>query len=526
MSSEPVLAATEIYTALVYGRGKSKLGAIAKIDERPGLIGRDFLRTQLVAAIKDEYAPSKLGSANDLGVNDTRSWLLSALGRVAWDDAEAAALIRAHLDQQHEPDQWCRYWALEGLAATRPNDLGGIAENLSKHDPAPIVQVLALAILASMHRADAVRSLEVLLQSDNTVTVKNVLVSMRSVPVERLLDHVCELVGNFRNPNYRDAQYQAVLALGSLPKATNNRERAARTLVDFIASVRTFSSWDYMRANALASLGRLRVESTTPVMVEELADENPAILSAAAHALEQTLNTRVATRHIIDAAGKGGQFSIERLGAALRWMDRDLVVEELESVMISGMVTQQELAQKLLGEMGGMSAFETLKARTTATRQYLESSESADKKIRDLFDNSISDARTGFKVATIMDGVVFVIGASLIAASAASILLQGGNLKDWVGVGITGATGVAGILYSLLIAKPRAQVRATVDHLMDLKIVFLGYLRQLHQVDQAYTRSLLGNAALTIEDIKSYSNLVSSIMVDAAVNLGRNKPKA
>lgn len=525
MNSEPTQNATAIYMSLVYGRGRSKSAAKARLQERPDLINIDFLRTQLMDAIEGEYAPPKYGSATDPGVNDTRSWLLSALGRVAGDNTRAAQIIRAHLDEKNEPDMWSRYWALEGLAATHPNDLAEIAKNIYEKDSKLIVKVLALAILASMGRPNAIETIEALFQSNDLAKIKPVLHSMRFAPVEKLLDPVCKLVANFRDSSDKDAQYQAVVALGYLPKTTNNRERAARTLVDFIAYVRTFSGWDYLRANALTSLGRLRVESTTPVLIEELVDDNPAVVSEAARALERTVDTRVATRHIIEAASKGGQFSIERLAAALRWMNRDLVVEELESVMISGMLPQHEIAQKLLGEIGGVSAFETLRARTTASKQYLQSLEDAEKKIRVLFDDSISDARTGFKVATIMDVIVFGLGAILIAVSATSILVQGGNLKDWAGVGITGGTGVAGIIYSLLIARPRSQVRAAVDHLMDLKIVFLGYLRQLHQVDQAYTRRLLEDATLNFEDVRSFSSIVSSIMMEATTSLSKNKPK-
>jgi hypothetical protein len=43
-----------------------------------------------------------------------------------------------------------------------------------------------------------------------------------------------------------------------------------------------------------------------------------------------------------------------------------------------------------------------------------------------------------------------------------------------------GGAGVLSILYTLLVARPRDQVRDAVDHLMYLKVVFLGYLRQLH----------------------------------------------
>jgi len=84
-----------------------------------------------------------------------------------------------------------------------------------------------------------------------------------------------------------------------------------------------------------------------------------------------------------------------------------------------------------------------------------------------------------------------------------------------------------GVLYGTLVAKPRRQVRDSVDHLMRLKIMFLAYLRRLHQADQAYTRRMLDDKLLSIEEVEWFSEVVARIMESTMEHtdqgLGRRK---
>ena len=84
--------------------------------------------------------------------------------------------------------------------------------------------------------------------------------------------------------------------------------------------------------------------------------------------------------------------------------------------------------------------------------------------------------------------------------------------------------GVLGVLYSLLISNPRRQVREAVDHLMQVKIIFLAYLRRLHQTDQAYTRLLLSGDKVTAEQLKEYTDIVGAIMERTAKQMAEAVP--
>jgi hypothetical protein len=272
-----------------------------------------------------------------------------------------------------------------------------------------------------------------------------------------------------------------------------------------------------MRTKALVGLGNLQVERTAPVLIEELQDDSPAIGHAASRALAKVLGVRTATARLLEVSSKAGPEAVTRFANALRWMDRTQVVEALEAVILTTNDAQQVFARDLLSEVGGQYAFQKLRARTDAASKYVSALEQAEEKIRSLFETSIMEAQHGFRLATRMDVTVFVTGIALICVSAVLALAGGQGLDKWAGV--SGGAGVLGVLYTVLIAKPRDQVRDAVDHLMYLKVVFLGYLRQLHQTDQAFTRRLLDEERLPAAELKSFGDMVGATMISAISSL-------
>jgi hypothetical protein len=131
-----------------------------------------------------------------------------------------------------------------------------------------------------------------------------------------------------------------------------------------------------------------------------------------------------------------------------------------------------------------------------------------------LLETSVREAYSGFHLAVIMDVVVFAVGIVLLLGSAGYALFATGDLAKWAGVGLSGTIGVLGVVYGTLIANPRRQVRESVDHLMRLKMVFLAYLRRLHQTDQAYTRRLLDDEPITVDQVRGFADIVGEIMED------------
>lgn len=346
--------------------------------------------------------------------------------------------------------------------------------------------------------------------------------ALRVVPLvdTAIIKRMCAIVDQGL---YTDATHDSIVALSQIPSNAPQAEEIAETLATYVARFR-WPMYDSMRTKALIGLGNLRVERTASVLVEELTDGSPSIVYEASRALEKVLGVRTFAVRVLEAATKTGRADADKFGSAPRWMDRLAVVEELEAAMLYGPQDQQDMARTLLSEVGGLQAFHKLRARTNAINQYMEALEKAEAAVRTLFETSIHEAQKGFRAAITMDVAVFAVGLGLILASAVMVLAFRGSLDQWAGLGagVTAGTGVLGVLYGTLVAKPRQQVRASVDHLMYLKVVFLAYLRQLHQADQAYTRRIIENEPLTPEEVNGFSAMISATMSNAIQQLAKS----
>ena len=508
MTNLSVITASKLFEILVNGFESDRAEAQAIIDKNSQNIDLNQLRLLIIDAISKQFRTGKENQEKDSGIIWTRCWLLSTLGRISRDNIESENIIKKHLDSKNEPVDWVRYWALEGLIAGRVSDIEEVARELKKKDKTPLVRQLATAFLASRDDQESQKEIEDGLEDEKLQWAT--LRALRIVPIPSAVKKLCDFVGA---GEYSNETYDAIIALGSIPTSSSHAENAAQTIAKYVTESRRSSIQDGMRVKAIQALGNLRRESSTPILLQELADNNPAISREAAWSLEKVLGSAIATTRVVEAASKVDQQQAQKLANALRYMDRDPVAETLEELMVSGSAGQQEVARILLQEMGGTAAFQKLRARTSAMAQYTKTMEQAEERIQELFKTSITEAQSGYKTAVRMDLAVFFLGLVLLAVSAGSIIFRGGTLDSWVGIGVTGGTGVLGVIYSILIRNPRNQVDKAVDHLMRLKIVFLAYLRQLHQADQAYTRRLLEDEnTLTTEEVQKFCDMVGAIM--------------
>jgi HEAT repeat protein len=505
-----------IFTALTRERGTAKEAALRAVGAMITEADRSTLRALLLQALAHDYAAPRADQHEDLKIQDARCWILSALGRIADRDDVAIREVRRHLDPSIEPYEWARYWALEGLVAAKAPDLDEVAQHITAAGKdESLVLYLANAVRASRGDTQCRTLLQDALQKPSQTWAA--LRALRVVPVvdSTIVHRLCEIVAE---GSYSDHTFDAIFALGSLPPDSAQAEPAAQVLADYLVRYR-WPSYDGMRTRALVALGQLKVQRVAPVLSEELLDDSPAIVSAAARALESLLGVTTATLRIVEIAATADPDTQVKLAGALRYMTRLAVVEELERAMLGGPEPQQSAARNLLSEVGGADAFQRLRARSRAVTDYTSMMRDAEARIQGLFEDSLVEARQGFRVATVMDITVFALGILLIASSASVVVWRGGTLDSWAGVGVTGGAGVLGVIYGLLIANPRRFVRESVDHLMHLKIVFLAYLRQLHQTDNAYTRRLLDDKEFSATEVTSYTRLVSDAMAAALLNL-------
>jgi HEAT repeat protein len=510
-----------VFNGLVKGRRIDREAALASLNDPDQPINRSQLRVLILNALTRDFAPREQefarASDEEWGKTDrdplamTRCWLLGGLARISDDDTQAQSVVRKHLNLNYEPNRWVRHDALAGLVAAGASDLTSLARKIRDEDEEPWPHMLAVAILASQGDDQALEEMRRKLEDEFWQV--STLRALRTVPIEEVADQVVSIAREIGTSKYKeDVIYDAIVALGHFQSTWPQVEDAAEVLLTSIKYCRKRSWLVDLWAKTLRSLGNLKVKRTVPWIVEELTNDNPSIIFEAAVALQKVLGTQTAVARVVEAASEADRNYIEGYASALRWMRRVSVVEKLEEMMTSAPVEQQETARVLLIELGGLSAFQKLRVRADAVAQYTKELEKVEKQIRGLFEHSIQEAQRGFKLATYMDLTVFILGILLIASSAALVLIRGGNLDNWVGVGLTGVPGVLGVIYGTLVKNPRRQIQEAVDHLMYLKVIFLGYLRQLHQADQAYTRRMIEEQPLTVQDVGDFSDLIGETM--------------
>jgi len=512
--------AADIARALIGDRLADKYKAVEALVEADIRADVPLLRSLLLNAIRKEFSAERESELEDPDIGDTRSWLLGALGRISAGDVESTDFVIQHIHEKAEPNRWARYWSLEGLIRGGNPRVVEVARSLAANEGDPIVSLLATAYLGGQNDAPAVGRIRSALEMNQSQWFA--LRAVRVVPIPSTVSLICSIVDQGQ---YNDQTYDAIMALGMVPPDWRQAAQAAQSLTGTIVRLRGRPWKDGIRTGAIAGLGKLKAETAAPLLIDELLDDNPAIVREAARSLEQILGIRLAVSRVVEAAAKSDVKGADAWGRALRWLNREATAEELGVLMSSGPTNQREAARLLLSELGGAVAFEKLRARTDALKQYTDVLAAAEEKIRVLFDRTIREAQTGFQLATYMDMIIFALGVILLAGSAAYALYSGGSLESWAGLGASASVGVLGVLYGTLVARPRKQIRESVDHLMGLKIMFLAYLRRLHQADQAYTRRMLDDTPMKLEEVQQFSMVVGNIM-DGTIKQARERGSA
>jgi len=483
-------------------------------------VDKALIRSRLLALLTGRYKAEKQPAddeAEKLRAANTRAWLLYALPIVAEGDSDAGETLRKALDTTAEPNKWCRYWALVGqfrVSYARLTDEA--VQQLIRAGGDGLIVLLAHAIMAKRGQAENLRVLRDGLLNPTQKLQWEALRAIRIVPVEdgEIIRKLCAIIDE---GEYSDITYDSIQALSNIGNESEYTKLAARSLGNFVDRWSTYPGRDAMRIRAIAGLGRLKRLTEVQVLIEQLLDENPSVVRECARALEVCLGTGTAVDRIVAEAVKADD-GVRSYVFALRWLEaKDEVVEQLASAMVSGNAEQRECARYLLSEVGGVAAMERLRVQSNLMTQHSAFLRESEARVQSLFESSIQDAHTGFHRALLMDQLVFYVGLGLIGVSAALLLIRQGELTAaWVG---TGTTGVLGVLYTLFLAKPRQQVETGVDHLMHLKIIFLGFLRQLHQTDSAYIRRLLDDRAVGADDLKSFTGLIEEAMENATIQL-------
>ena len=180
--------------------------------------------------------------------------------------------------------------------------------------------------------------------------------------------------------------------------------------------------------------------------------------------------------------------------------------------------TQKNIIRILLTEMGGFSAINKIKDNQSMREKYIDMTTTAQTKIESMFHKSITDAKKAFKISLWMNISIFTLGISLLAASGFSAIINNDE-QNWAATGLSSGTGFLSVVYSLFVNKPSRKIRKNTNHLMRLKVIFLGYLRELSQMDQSFSKNLLEVENIEKEELDGYIGQINSCMSNALESL-------
>ncbi len=458
------------------------------LDELPNLADK-----QAIAELFSNRIPKE-----DDG--NVRSRIISGLAAIGGEGA--AALLTERLNPQVEKHDWARYWAAIGLAKLQPADLEKQLLK-AKKDPDVLIRAVAMRLLVEngfeeTHLDELLKMAEGDKFWDARWAACKVLrrqagnqpfregVEARIIPV---------LVGRLHdNREIMDVRNQAALALGDVVYQWETAvEALGRALKGRIP--------DWLRRACIDALATIRRPETRDALLPALRDTDAEIRVRAARALAGTLKEAGAIKFIAEELLRSDEPPNEYFDA-LRQIDNRGSADVLADYLLHPDPELADRASRALARLGGEQAMRTLQAqRSKAVDVYTQLLDDADKQIMTQFNTLMGKTMGAFTLSMWMHGVIFGLGVVVLLASLYVAFNSGfETFERWVGVGA--AAGSLGTLLLLFYKDPLANIRDSVTNLVKVNVVFLGYVRQINQIDATFKQLFLGAAGFGVEQMK------------------------
>lgn len=462
----------------------------------------------------------------------TRAWIATALaddGDPACRDALLAfvrgdALPAPPTRGQRRAACYTRLFCLRGLdrLAATPQDaetLHALLQTLvAEPDEDPLVSAAASLLLATRYDDESQ-----LPQVEATIRAygsefrgpRCALRALREFPHRALRDAAVDAL---RNSRYTDHRLQAIRALGGFP--------GDRKAVTELCEVAEAAPDSFLRLEAVVSLGRVGHPDSLPTLLRALRDDNAEVRVQAADALLAVVADRTrAVQAIVERALSAEALSAERelLLDAVRRLDgeRSIAAELLRKEMSSEDQARVRVAEAMLISLGGWAAVQRLSQRRTTLQELDSLLRQSEDVVKETFRDTITQARRNFYFAMVVNIAVFVLGIAFVAIAMKNVVGDPERFSAWV---LPGATGVLGILVSMFFNDPRRHAREDLTALMNVNVIFLGFLRQVNQIDATFKHAFMEQAgfgpAQMKETVAELEHAVATTLAAAQAHLG------
>ena len=445
--------------------------------------------------------------------DEVRTWAIAVLRRRPDQQTFAALLQLARSDADRGPDsKYARLYALEAVVeladtAKRKAEVEELlaARWADKHEDL-LPRAYAMA-LGALHGSRAARKtfedvFEDAAQSGSYWRVWALLRALREVPPGPaggplalvVQDRLMALV---RDPQaYNDHRHTAIEVLGRFPPSLD--------VVRGIGEVLVSEANEYLRLRAAVTLGVMGDAAASRDLVVAATDANAEVRVQAARSLELCLGADRAIAVLIEAAmeHEATEQSISSLVDALRMLDRTRVrsTELLGKALGGDDRGRAQCAERMLLDLGGWSAVQRLGQRRATLDQLDGLLTKSEEVVQTTFQRTIRQAQANFYFALAVNVLVVIVGLVLVGIAVSHLVREPDDLASWL---LPGGTGVLAVLLNLYFNNPRQNAREDLAVLVNVNVLFLGYLRQLNQIDATFKYSYIEGHDFGVKEMQS-----------------------
>lgn len=261
-----------------------------------------------------------------------------------------------------------------------------------------------------------------------------------------------------------------------------------------------------VRRNCIESLARIKHQETKKDMLLALKDNDPEVRIQAAYALRTVLKCDGAVQFVTEELLQHDETEPKYIDA-LRQIDNEITTKTLREKLTDPDPKISQRAYDALARLGGEDAFRTLQThRKDVLKNYTKLLGDADDKIMKQFGILMKQARIAFRTSMSMHVTIFVIGVGVLIASV-YLALKGKMVLAAGGSGLSLAT-----LVSMFYKDPIKNIGHSVNNLVKVNVVFLGYMRQINQIDATFKQMFLSASGFGLEQLqKTVKHIQTSV---------------
>lgn len=454
-----------------------------------------------------------------------RAWAISTLAQLGCNDGEK--YVKEHMLVKEEEHPWTRHFALINAANFDPFPEAEI--RVAAEDVDVLPQATALRLLIANDFSDYEENLQNMLKERKNPRAHWAAArALRTRPELRMrplspdsermfIPLLVDIASNKYEP--LDARWECVQALTSF----SVKKMVASQVADLL--MRDMNKDATMRRYFLDALVELKqADEAKAALLKSVEDDDAQIREKAAGAIKNMYKTEETIKELVSHACTSEKNS-DRLLEALRRIDNEQAAKTLRDALNNPDTRISRQANILLIDLGGQMATQILLGeRTKALDRYTRILTSADYEVRQHFGQLMSQARSAFWISQAMHTTIFLIGVAALTGSL-MLALSGGENK--VATWASATVGVASLILTTFYQTPLRNVRGSMNALMQVDVVFMGYVRQINQIDATFKHLFLETQDFGTDSMKAtvteIQNAVDKVLTDIEKHLLEKK---